>query len=162
MSNIRKFTFAGSSPNSTTESHHECERHICGSEKLASLCVVPLHPITFPQTQRCTENITGSYSKQSKTYHLVQSSFVHNHPFHTRPYRILRMLAFVLDLPCPAPNPSLLSLLFFVLGTSHTLQNFRFSSPAPVHTTSPVGPMQLHNTRESCASRISITLSILG
>lgn len=58
--------------------------------------------------------------------------------------------------------PESFSLLFFTLGTSQTRQNLRFSSPAPVQTTSPAGPSALQSTRESCASRISTTRSIDG
>lgn len=121
----------------------------------------PMSMHHFPHTAHSTSR-KKHHRIILKTYHLVQSSSTLHNSIHTRPYRMLRMFAFVLDLPCPPLSPSLPSLLFFVFGTSHTLQNFRFSSPAPVHTTSPAGPMQLHSTRESCASRISITLSILG
>jgi hypothetical protein len=57
--------------------------------------------------------------------------------------------------------PSLVS-FFFAVGTSHIRQNLIFSSPAPVHTMSPAGLIQLNSTRESCASRISATRSSDG
>ena len=51
---------------------------------------------------------------------------------------------------------------FFVFGASQIFQNFRFSSPAAVHTSSPFGDSALNSTRESCASLISATFSIDG
>lgn len=58
-----------------------------------------------------------------------------------------------------------LSFLFFALAsptTSQILQNFKFSSPAPVHTTSPAGLTQLYRTRDEWASWISATRAMLG
>lgn len=75
---------------------------------------------------------------------------------------MLKIPSFVeFDLPPPSSSPVA---FFFVdsLATSQIRQNFRFSSPAPVQTTSPAGPIQLKSTRESCASRISATRSMLG
>jgi hypothetical protein len=60
------------------------------------------------------------------------------------------------------PRPSWPSFFFFCRGISHIRQNLRFSSPAPVHTMSPPGLIQLNNTRESCASLISATRSSDG
>src|ERR1700722_2124798 len=51
---------------------------------------------------------------------------------------------------------------FFFFSTSHILQNFKFSSPAPVQTTSPLGLNALQSTLHSCASRISTIRSMLG
>lgn len=51
----------------------------------------------------------------------------------------------------PAPTPK-----------SQTFQNFKFSSPAPVTTVSPAGPIALNSTLISCASLISATFSIDG
>ena len=57
---------------------------------------------------------------------------------------------------------SLLVFFFPAFGTSQILQNFKFSSPAPVSTRSPAGPTQLNSTRLSCASLISATRSSDG
>ena len=80
-----------------------------------------------------------------------------------RNQRMLRIPSFV-EFVLPPPTSSPITFFFFALslGTSQILQNFKFSSPAPVHTTSPAGPTQLNSTRESCASRISATRSMLG
>lgn len=81
----------------------------------------------------------------------------------TQCQRMLRMPAFVeFVLPPPTSSPMNFFLLAISLGRGQILQNFNFSSPAPVHTTSPAGATQLNSTLESWASRISATVSKRG
>ena len=74
-----------------------------------------------------------------------------------RAHRMLKMPLFVL----PKPLDSFIS-FFLTFGASQIFQNFKFSSPAAVHTSSPFGLSAENSTRESCASLISATFSIDG
>src|ERR1700734_898801 len=78
-------------------------------------------------------------------------------------YLMLKIPSLVVEFTLPSfPSPLLFFVFSFPFSTSHNLQNFKFSSPAPVTTTSPPGLKALNNTLESCASLISAIRSMLG